>query len=190
MTQSTSLYGKMCDLRSTRRSATPRFPNSASTQKGIILFFPLLSSRGSHCLSEEVAVWRQNNLRLLYIIGVTGRVLFTQPETRTLRKTAGRRICLLFFLFSQFKLFLFHFCETSTDFWREAPSASAAHSVCLWGRRDVEHEGKSLWLWREMTSWQKSSHDFVPSAAVAEKWDARTQIVLLWKQNVTGWESQ
>lgn len=31
---------------------------------------------------------RRNNLRLLYIIGVTGRGLFTQPETRTLRQTA------------------------------------------------------------------------------------------------------
>lgn len=159
-------------------------------------FFPLLSSLGFHCLSEEVGVWRQNNLRLLYIIGVTGRALFTQRETRTLRKTAGGGESVFFFFFfpfSQFKLFLCHFCKTSTDFWREAPSASAAHSVCLWGwggRGCAEHEGKSLWFWREMTSWQKSSHDFVPSATVAEKWDARTQIVLLWKQNVTGWESQ
>lgn len=153
--QSTSLYGKICDLRSTRPSATPRFPNPASTQQhGIILpppALPSLSSLGFHCLSEEVAVWRQNNLCLLYITGVTRRVLFTQPETGTLRKTAGGvRICLLFFFspFSQFKLFLFHFCETSTDFFLGGRHHRRwLPTVCVCGG-GVEGERRGAWSMR------------------------------------------
>lgn len=157
-------------------------------------FFPLLSSLGFHCLSEEVGVWRQNNLRLLYIIGVTGRALFTQPETRTLRKTAGGGESVFFFFPSHSLNFFFATFAKHPQIFGGRHHQPALPTVCVCGggvgRGCAEHEGKSLWFWREMTSWQKSSHDFVPSATVAEKWDARTQIVLLWKQNVTGWESQ